>query len=152
MLQTAASIFLCHMEIKVLSQRFCEEARHFRGYTEHTIRRYRTTVELFSKQAGVADISAVTPEAVRDWFFRGRSERTWSAQTFRTYHKSLKVFFHWCRKQGLLGTDPLTDLAIPRVERPLPPRLTREESLRLLEITQNYPWTDEFLRRRNLAI
>src|SRR5205809_7776983 len=47
---------LVHMDIKVLAQRFCEEARHFRGYTDHTIRRYRTTVELFCKQAGVADI------------------------------------------------------------------------------------------------
>jgi len=56
------------MEIKVLAQRFCEEARHFRGYTEHTIRRYRTTVELFSKQAGITDIAEVTPTAVRDWF------------------------------------------------------------------------------------
>src|SRR5207244_8106361 len=71
---------LCHMEIKVLAQRFCEEAKHFRGYTDHTIRRYRTTVELFCKQAGVADTASVTPEAVRDWFFHGRSERTWSAQ------------------------------------------------------------------------
>ena len=104
---------LVHMDIKVLAQRFCEEARHFRGYTEHTIRRYRTTVELFCKQAGVADITAVTPAAVRDWFFHGRSERAWSAQTFRTYHKSLKVFFRWCRKQGWLGIDPLADLAVP---------------------------------------
>jgi site-specific recombinase XerD len=140
------------MEINVLTKRFCEEARHFLGYTEYTIRRYRTTVDLFSKQTGVTDIAAVTPQTARDWFFRGRSERKWSAQTFRTYHKSLKVFFRWCRKQGWLGTDPLADLALPRAERTLPPRLTREESLRLLEITQNYPWADEFLRRRNHAI
>src|SRR6266851_2265710 len=131
-----------YMEIKTLSQRFCEEARHFRGYTEHTIRRYRTTVDLFSKQARIADIAEVTPTAVRDWFFHGRSERNWSAQTFRTYHKSLKVFFRWCRKQGSLETDPLADLAVPRAERTLPPRLSLEESLRLLEITQNYPWAD----------
>src|SRR6266851_8757168 len=112
-----------YMEIKTLSQRFCEEARHFRGYTEHTIRRYRTTVELFSKQSDVTDTSAVTAQTVRDWFFRGRSERAWSTQTFRTYHKSLKVFFRWCRKQNWLATDPLADLAVPKAERSLPPRL-----------------------------
>jgi site-specific recombinase XerD len=140
------------MEIKVLVQRFCEEARHFRGYTEHTIRRYRTNVELFAKQAGVADIAAVSPENVRDWFFRGRSERAWSAQTFRTYHKSLKVFFRWCRKQNVFSADPLADIAVPRAERSLPPRLTRDEALRLLEITQNYPWADAFLRHRNQGI
>jgi site-specific recombinase XerD len=151
MLQTHAASF-CLMEIKVLAQRFCEEARHFRGYTEHTIRRYRTTVELFSKQAGVTDIVSVTPEAVRDWFFCGRSKRSWSVQTFRTYHKSLKVFFRWCRKQTWLATDPLADLAVPRAERSLPPRLTREEALRLLEITQNYPWANAFLRHRNQGI
>src|SRR5207245_10087716 len=95
-------IFWCHMEIKVLAQRFCEDAKHFRDYTDHTNRRYRTTVELFCKQAGVADVMAVTTEAVRDWFFHGRSKRAWSAQTFRTYHKSLKVFFRWCRKQSWL--------------------------------------------------
>ena len=99
------------MEIKVLAQRFCEEARHFRGYTDHTIRRYRTTVELFSKQAGVTDITAVTPETVRDWFFHGRSERAWSAQTFRTYHKSLKVFFRWCRNKA--GLPPIRSRTLP---------------------------------------
>ena len=54
------------MDIKILVQRFCDEARHFRGYTEHTIRRYRTNVELFAKQAGVSDIAAVKPEIVRE--------------------------------------------------------------------------------------
>jgi site-specific recombinase XerC len=92
------------------------------------------------------------PAAVRDWFFHGRSERNWRAQTFRTYHKSLKVFFRWCCKQSCLATDPLADLAMPRAERTLPPRLTREEALRLLEITLNYLWADAFLHRNHAII
>lgn len=151
LLQTLRHL-LFFMEITVLAQRFSEDARHFRGYTEHTIRRYRTNLLLFSKQSGVSEIAGVTPEAVRGWFFHGRSVRNWSAQTFRTYYKSLKVFFRWCHKQGLLATDPLADLAVPKAERTLPPRLTRDEALRLLEITRNYPWTDAFLRLRNHAI
>src|SRR5436309_10411095 len=140
------------MEIRVLVQRFCDEARQFKGFTEATIRRYRSVVEMFSARTNVQQIEAVDATAVRAWFFQGRTERHWSIETFRTYHKSLKVFFRWCGRYGWLQIDPLSDLAVPRLERRLPKGLTREEAMRLLEIANNYPWADPFVRYRNHGI
>ena len=140
------------MEVNVPVKRFCDEARQFKGFTEKTIRRYRTTVELFCRQMGILRIEDIDAAIVREWFFRGRADRAWSVATFRTYYKSLKVFFRWCRKQRWLEGDPLADLALPKEERRLPPRLTLQEAMRLLEITHNYPWSDSFVRYRNHGI
>ena len=140
------------MEVNALVKRFCDEARQFQGFTEKTIRRYRTVVELFCRQAGILQTQDINAAIIREWFFRGRADRNWSVATFRTYYKSLKIFFRWCRKQGWLEGDPLADLAVPKEERRLPPRLTLQEAMRLLEITRNYPWTDSFVRCRNHGI
>lgn len=140
------------MEVNALVKRFCDEARQFQGFTEKTIRRYRTVVELFCRQVGILRTRDINAAIVREWFFRGRADRNWGVATFRTYYKSLKVFFRWCRKQGWLEGDPLADLAVPKEERRLPPRLTLQEAMRLLEITRNYPWTDSFVRCRNHGI
>jgi len=140
------------MELNVLMKRFCDEARQFHGFTEKTIRRYRTVVELFGRQMGVLPVEDVNASIVREWFFRGRADRNWGVATFRTYYKSLKVFFRWCRKHGWIDGDPLVDLAVPKAERCVPSRLTLQEAMRLLEITQNYPWTDSFVRHRNHGI
>src|SRR5207249_5648551 len=140
------------MDITLLIRRLCDEARQFRGFTEATIRRYRTVLELFAKQANVREIESVNESCVRNWFFQGRTERRWSAQTFRTYHKTLKVFFRWCRKNGQLQAEPLTDIALPKADRRLPPRLSRAEATLLLEVTDNHPWPDAFVRHRNHGI
>ena len=48
--------------------------------------------------------------------------------------------------------DPLADLAIPRLERSLPARLTQAEAQRLLECAANAPRAGRFERARNHAL
>jgi site-specific recombinase XerD len=151
MLWILRSIFL-FMDIKASAKRFCDEARQFHGYTDATIRRYRSVIEMFGTQTNIGQLEKISAENVREWFFQGRTERKWSAQTFRTYYKSLNMFFRWCRKAKSIHIDPLLDLALPKLEKSLPRGLRREQAMRLLEITQNYPWSDGFLRERNHAI
>jgi site-specific recombinase XerD len=51
-----------------------------------------------------------------------------------------------------MTSNPITDIEIPRLEKRLPPKLTKQETLRLIEIVYNYPYDYKFLRYRNHAI
>lgn len=140
------------MQLLMLMERFCEDASYMKGYTAATLKRYRAGIRLFSKLMQVDDTAAVTPEVVRRFFFDGRSTRHWSASTFITYRKTLQVFFRWCMKQHHLTFNPIDDIEKPRLEKRIPAKLTREEAERLLELVDNYPWGDPYLRHRNHAL
>lgn len=140
------------MEIEALSQKFCDHSSFIRGYSPDTIRRYRTAISFFCKIAKVTQIEEVTKDNVRDLFYYGRTVRNWSANSFITHHKSLVVFFRWCVQEKYMAENPAQDMEMPKVEKKLPPKLTRQEAMRLLEIVYNYPYKYKFLRYRNHAI
>ena len=140
------------MYIEIVSQDFCEYSSSIRGYSRATIRRYKTSINLYCKSAAITEISQITTENVRAFFYNGRIERNWSVNTFIVYHKSLLVFFRWCIKQGYMANNPVLDIEIPKREKKLPPKLTKQDSLKLLELVYNYPYEYKFLRYRNHAI
>ncbi len=140
------------MDITILCQKFCNHSLTIKGYSKATIRRYRHIIGHYCRMAGVTEISQVTEENVRAVFYRGRAERNWSVNTFMVYHKTLLVFFRWCIKQGYLDKNPISEIEVPKLEKRLPTKLTKQASLRLLEIVFNYPYDYKFLRYRNHAI
>src|SRR5713226_2043788 len=140
------------MDIRVLSQQFYSYASYIRGFSQATIKRYQNTLEPFRRETGVSDVEQVTPEMVRTWFFKGRTNRKWSASTFQTYYKSLTVFFCWCIREGHIIQNPVAGIERPRLEKKLPPKLTKQEALRLLEVVFNYPYCHPYLRFRNHAL
>jgi site-specific recombinase XerD len=140
------------MDILILLEQFCEYAVSIRGYSKDTIRRYRYVVRSYSRFAGVFEIEQVSDANVRALFYLGRVERKWSVNTFIVYHKTLLVFFRWCIKQGYLEKNPILDIEVPKREKRIPPKLTKQAALRLLEVAYNYPYEYPFLRYRNHAI
>ncbi len=140
------------MDIEILSQKFCDYSTSIRGYAPNTVRRYRNVVNGYRRFAEVSTLSQVTDDNVRALFYWGRTERNWSVNTFIVYHKTLLIFFRWCMKQGYMEKNPILDIEIPKKEKRLPIKLTKQVSLRLLEIIYNYPYEYRFLRYRNHAI
>jgi site-specific recombinase XerD len=51
-----------------------------------------------------------------------------------------------------MAGNPVDGIELPRREKRLPPKLTKQESMRLLEIVYNYPYDYSYLRYRNHAI
>ena len=51
-----------------------------------------------------------------------------------------------------MQNNPADDIEIPKLEKKLPPKLTKQEALRLIETVYNYPYKYKFLRYRNHAI
>ncbi len=140
------------MDIDILCERFCEYSSSIRGQSNATIKRYRYVIGCFSQFMGVTEISQVTDEKVRDLFYYGRIQRKWSVNTYLVYHVSLLVFFRWCMKYEYMTKNPIENIEKPRLEKRLPRKLTKQDSLRLLEVIYNYPYKYKFLRFRNHAL
>lgn len=147
----ARTVFF-YMNMNMLVDRFCDNASYMKGYTEDTIRRYRSNIDLFCKRANVYEIEKVNKDVVRTFFYEGRTIHQWSPTTFITYHKTLKVFFRWCVKEGTLKENAIDDIEKPKMEKKLPPKLTQQDALRLLEVIYNYPYEYTYPRYRNQAI
>jgi site-specific recombinase XerD len=140
------------MDIHVLSEKFCDYSTCIRGYSKNTIRRYKMALGYFAKFSKIREVEQVSQDIARDLFFHGRLERKWSVNTFLVYRKSLSVFFEWCVKEGHLKSNPIADMEIPKLEKKLPPKLNRQDALRLLEVAYNHPYKHPFLRQRSYAV
>ena len=140
------------MKIQILSQKFFDYSKYIKGFSVSTIKRYRHVINYFAKLAGIVEIEQVTPENSRNFFYHGRTELNWTANTFICYHKSLAVFFRWCVKEGHMTHNTMDDIETPKLEKRLPSKLTKQEASRILEIVDNYPYQNKFLRYRNYAI
>lgn len=140
------------MDIHILLEQFCDYSLSIRGYSPDTIRRYRYVISCTCRFMAIETIDKVTPDKIRALFYYGRTTRQWSVNTYITYHKTLLVFFRWCGKQGVMTVNPILDIEVPKLEKKLPPKLTKQITLRLLEIVYNYPYNSQFLRYRNHAI
>ena len=127
------------MDIEIATRKFCEYSTFIKGYTDATIRRYRHMVSYYRRYAGITDLSEVNNDNVRALFLYGRTERQWTVNTFICFHKTLLVFFRWCIAQGYMQKNPIEDIEVPRLEKKLPPKLTKQDTLKLLEIVYNYP-------------
>jgi len=140
------------MEIKSLLNQFCEYSSFIRGYSPYTIERYRSSVNMYTKFCGITQIDEVTELNLKQFFLNGRTVRKWRANSFITILKSLVVFFRWCEKEKYMANNPAGDLEKPKLEKRLPPKLTRQEASRLIEIAYNYPYQSKFAKHRNRAI
>jgi len=140
------------MEITQLLDQFCEYSRFHRGYLPDTIARYRTGIGLFCRSTGARTIGQCSEQLVRQFFHEGSAKRNWNPATFRTYHKSLVVFFRWCVTQRYLSSNPVDGMELPRLRKHLPQRLTADESEALLNRIANYPYGHPYHRTRDHAL
>lgn len=150
----AAGIGAIHqnMDIKTIANRFYDHSICIKNYSKETVKRYKYAIDLYCKLSGVSSMSDVTNDNVRALFYHGRTERKWSSNTALVFHKSLLVFFRWCKVEGFISFNPIDGIDKPRIEQKLPKKLTKQDSLRLLEIVYNYPYYHTFLRYRNHAL
>jgi len=123
-----------------------------RGYSDLTIKRYKHVISFYCRFNKIETLDQVNSNNVRSLFYYGRTERNWTANTFIAYHKSLNVFFKWCIKEGYLEQNPAQDIEMPKLHKKIPPKLTKQEAARILEVAYNYPYKYHFLRYRNHAI
>lgn len=140
------------MDLKILSQKFFEYSIYMRGYSKATVGRYKYVIQFYIRHTGIERLDQVSEANIRDLFLYGRMQRHWSTNTYLVFYKSLLVFFRWCLNQGYIKENPVEKVEVPRLEKRFPPKLSKQDTLRLLEIVNNYPYDYTYLRYRNHAI
>ncbi|HAQ37913.1 MAG TPA: hypothetical protein DCQ58_05330 [Saprospirales bacterium] len=140
------------MSIQFLAQKYFEYARYIKGYSPKTIQGYRHTINYFCAFAKVTEIEEVTSDKVRNLFYHGRTVLNWKSGSYICYHKILTVFFRYCVSEGYLEKNPVEGIDVPRLERRLPSKLTKQDAMKILEVVDNYPYEHKYLRFRNYAI
>ncbi len=140
------------MDIQIVAHKFYDYSTFIRGYSKETVKRYRQMINFYCKFAQITKLEEVTDKNIREFFIFGRIERQWKPKTFILFVFSLKVFFRWCIKEGYMEKNFAEGLETPKVEKRLPPKLTKQDALKLLEVVYNYPYDFKYLRYRNHAI
>lgn len=102
---------------------FFEYLRYEKRYSPHTLLAYQNDVEQFFQfvisQFDGPEIEAITPSMVRSWLAELK-EDTITSKSINRKISSLKSFFNYQLKKGLLVKTPMTTIISPKVNKRLP--------------------------------
>lgn len=106
-----------------------------RRLSDYTVRNYRQAVEEFGRWLAAEKGEPTSPAAVdarviRDYMIE--AQRRISRRTLHNRLSALRSFYRFWRRKGVLETNPLTGVVLPRLDRPLPKFLTERQMLALL--------------------
>ncbi|AKJ64290.1 site-specific tyrosine recombinase XerD [Kiritimatiella glycovorans] len=137
MLQPLADQFLDYLtlELGASEQTRCAYGADLEALLDHLDRQ------------GVSSLNRVTREMLLDFLLAERERGLASASVSRRL-VAIKMFFRYCRREGLLASDVTEVMDSPRLIRALPDVLTPEEVDRLL----NAPDPEQPLGLRDIAI
>ncbi|MBS1624074.1 MAG: tyrosine-type recombinase/integrase [Bacteroidetes bacterium] len=140
------------MHIDLLANRFYDYYLIDRRLSKHTVRCIRGHLNYYLKFSGIEVIEHVTKQSIREFFIFGRVTRNWKPHTTIRAFQSLTVFFRWCLKNGYVIDNPMPEIELPKPDKILPRSITKQDAMKILEVTYNYPYSSHFLRCRNHAI
>jgi integrase/recombinase XerD len=121
-------------DVDVLADRFLLHLRTERRLSPHTLDAYGTDVRRFVAhllREGTPPDRFDRPAYLR--FLTSLREEGLSARSTARHVSSIRSFFRWMVREGLLEASPLADARAPRTGRPLPKYMTHSEVTALLE-------------------
>ncbi|NQV11871.1 tyrosine-type recombinase/integrase [Candidatus Uhrbacteria bacterium] len=141
------------MNIRELHESFCQYQEAIKNYQPNTIRSYKDTMSSFlGLNSEIQEIEQVSFLVAEKFFYWGRSEKNWKSSTYISHHKRLNVFFLWAVAREFIKVNPLDKIEKPRLEKKLPTRLTKAQSLMVIDTAANLEYSTPFLASRNHAI
>lgn len=131
---------------------FLQHLKYERNVSAHTLRNYASDLDQFKEylfkiekrsDIPVGEIDRLT---IREWMagLHNDHKKTSVARKLA----SLRTFFQFLVREGVLETNPAKLVATPRIERKLPNHLSMEDAVRFIET----PDTNTDLGRRDRAI
>jgi len=121
-----------------------------KNYSGYTITNYKTDLsefEMFLKSRGGKDIKDIDYFLLRK-FLSVLSERKLDKRTLSRKISTLKSFFKFMLREGIVKNNPASALIYPRLDKPLPKFLTEKEVENILEL----PEGSELMDLRDKAI
>ena len=99
------------------------------GLSENTQHAYRKDVELFAAWLGASSgvhLLSVTPALIQAYLAHRMNEGAKATSSARTL-SSLKRFYRFAKREGLVESDPSSNIESPKLGRKLPSTLTENE-------------------------
>jgi site-specific recombinase XerD len=140
------------MEIKYALLHYVEHLQYFKKHSAYSMRRIRQEITFLAKECTVQYLSDLTEEKMYQYFLQGNIKYNWQASTVCSKHITFKCFFNWCISKGYMSTNPIVDIPKPQKDKKIPPKLTKTEALRILDVVYHMPYRTKFLRYRNHAM
>jgi integrase/recombinase XerC len=102
---------------------FIEYLRFEKRYSPNTIRSYQDDLQFFfdylATQFGEMSIKDIKPTLIRSWLAQ-QKEKEASSRTINRRISSLKSFFKFQLRQGVIEVSPMTTIVSPKVSKRLP--------------------------------
>ncbi|MGI8669771.1 MAG: tyrosine recombinase XerC [Aridibacter sp.] len=122
-------------------EQFFQHLRYERNVSKHTLRNYTSDLQQFlehiappkkdgtREQISVKDVDHIT---IREWMAELHSDNAKKTTVARKL-ASLRTFFQFLVREGVLELNPAKLVATPRIERKLPTHLSMEDAIRFIE-------------------
>jgi integrase/recombinase XerC len=134
-------------------QPFLNYLKFEKRYSQHTLISYQTDLEQFLvfliSQYDGPNIATITPSLVRSWLAEMKGKDNLSAKTLNRKISTLKSFFKYQMKMGLLKQTPMTTIVSPKISKRLPQFVQEEHMDTLL---QHVEFTDDWEGRTKQLI
>ena len=117
-------------------QPFLDYLRFEKRYSQHTLISYQNDLEQFfqylKSQFDSPELQNIQPVFIRSWLAEMRSENM-SPKSLNRKISSLKSFFKYQVRLGLLAQSPMTTIVSPKVKKRLPSFVTQNDMQQLQE-------------------
>src|SRR5947208_15384040 len=105
-------------------QQFIQYLQFEKRYSQHTIISYQNDLEQFCSYLislyDAPPVEAVKPAMVRSWLAAMKSEENVANKTLNRKISTLKSFFKYLMKNGVLQQTPMTTIISPKISKRLP--------------------------------
>ena len=125
-----------------------------RGFSEHTVRSYRSDLAdllRFADEAGATAAGDIDLELLRGWLWRG-STAGLAKSTLARRSATARALTSWLARSGETPTDAAARLRAPKPDRHLPRVLTRDQMDAILSGLAGRAATGDVLAIRDLAM
>lgn len=100
--------------------------------TKQSYRRDLVKVKQYMEEQGITDVKKITATHLNSYVLYLEKNK-FSAATISRNIASLKAFYHYMFKEGMVAEDVAEGLHAPKIEKKMPEILSTEEVIRLLE-------------------
>ena len=135
-------------------ENFTTYLRSERGFSDHTVRSYRSdlvALAAFAQQCGVEDVDGISLELLRDWLWHG-SQASLAAATLARRSAAARALTSWMARSGETETDTAIRLKAPKAGHHLPRVLTREQINSVFGVLSARAVGGDPVAQRNLAV
>lgn len=137
-------------DLKSLCERFLRSAAAERDLSPHTIAAYRTDLEQFrtwAEERGCRSATSIDRRLLRRYVAE-LSDRDLARRSIVRKLSAIRSLLKWAALQGVAVADHADDLAVPKLDRPLPKVMKASDAATLCEL----PPTDDPLGVRDRAV